>query len=200
MVGLLDYVQRLIGIPEDMSSDPAAQAVMGVPRPQTKPGGLLGVSPDPVAPNQNDYIVNYIAEEEGFIPTAKVPTRGDVLTIGYGHTDNVKKGQSMTKEKAMSVLREDINKRLPEIKKAIPQFDNLPPMLQAPLISEWFRGSLVQSPKTRKLINQNKFEEAAIEFLNNDEYKNAVKRGRRGIRKRMQETANAIRNMGRFVR
>ena len=45
MVGLLDYVQRLIGIPENMSGDPAAQAVMGVPRPQTKPSGLLGVSP-----------------------------------------------------------------------------------------------------------------------------------------------------------
>ena len=41
MVGLLDYVQRLIGIPENMSGDPAAQQFTGVPRPQRNPRGLL---------------------------------------------------------------------------------------------------------------------------------------------------------------
>lgn len=158
--------------------------------------GLLGMDESP----EEDYIVNFIADREGFIPTARVPTRGDVLTVGYGHTRNVREGQNMTEERAREVLRDDINERLPEIRRAIPQYDNLPPTVQAPLIGEWFRGSLVQSTRARRLINQNRFEEAATEFLNNDEYRNAVRRGRRGIRRRMEETANAIRNMGRFVR
>ena len=52
MVGLLDYVQRLIGIPENMSNDPAAQAVMGIPQPQRKPSGLLGMgAPQPTVYN-----------------------------------------------------------------------------------------------------------------------------------------------------
>lgn len=50
-MGLLDYVQRLLGIPEDMSSDPAAQGVSGiVPVPKKKPSGLLGMSPAQAAP------------------------------------------------------------------------------------------------------------------------------------------------------
>ena len=158
--------------------------------------GLLGIDESP----EEDYILNFIAEREDFIPTARIPTRGDRLTLGYGHTRNVREGQTTTEERAREVLRDDINERLPEIRRAIPQYDNLPPTVQAPLIGEWFRGSLVQSPRARRLINQNRFEEAAAEYLNNDEYRNAARRGRRGIRRRMDEAANAIRNMGRFVR
>ena len=61
---------------------------------------------------------------------------------------------------------------------------------------EWFRGSLVQSTKTRKLINAGKFSEAAKEFLNNDEYKNASKRKRRGIRKTMKKVSDLLRKEG----
>ena len=49
--------------------------------------------------------------------------------------------------------------------------------------------------KTKRLINEGKYEEAADEFLNNDEYKNAVARGRRGIRARMEKTAEAIKSL-----
>ena len=40
--------------------------------------------------------------------------------------------------------------------------------------------------------NKGKFKEASVEFLNNDEYRNAVERNRRGIRKTMQEVSNAL--------
>jgi hypothetical protein len=49
-MGLLDYVQRLVGIPEDMSNDPAARGVMGIPQPQRKPGGLISKFPAQAAP------------------------------------------------------------------------------------------------------------------------------------------------------
>ena len=61
---------------------------------------------------------------------------------------------------------------------------------------EWYRGSLVQSPRTRKLINQGKLKEAADEFLNNDEYRDAVKRKRSGIRESMENVAKALREEG----
>ena len=164
--------------------------------------GLLDAQSIPVSGNLENsrfnYLTDFIAEREGFIPEAKIPTKGDVPTIGYGRTEGVKLGDKIDKETGKVYLKEDIMKRLPEVERAIPGLSNYPMEIQAPLVSEWFRGSLVQSPKTRKLINAGKFEEASKEFLNNDEYKNAKKRGRRGIRGRMEETALAIRNMGQF--
>jgi GH24 family phage-related lysozyme (muramidase) len=171
--------------------------------------GLLGMSPDQVAETTpaeetaaagRDYIVNFIADREGHIPTARIPTRGDRLTVGYGHTQGVRQGQTMTEEEARQALNDDIDSRLPEIRRAIPEYDNLTAEVQAPLLSEWFRGSLVQSRATRRLINQGRYDQAATEFLDNDEYRNAVRRNRRGIRERMEETSNAIRNMGNSVR
>ena len=69
-MGLLDYVQRLIGIPEDMSSDPAARGVIGVPQPQRKPSGLLGMGNPPVRmpkemASQIDPIARIIISEAG---------------------------------------------------------------------------------------------------------------------------------------
>ena len=66
--------------------------------------------------------------------------------------------------------------------------------LQKHIISATFRGSWGDSPKTRKLLSEGRYEEAAKEFLNNDGYRNAVANGRRGIRKRMEDVAKAIRD------
>ena len=91
MVGLLDYVQRLVGIPEDMSSDPAAQAVMGVPRPQTKPGGLLGVSSEQTSsPDPLQSIINRTLQEEGGFQNRKDDSgnfiNGRLVGTKYGIT------------------------------------------------------------------------------------------------------------------
>ena len=49
-----------------------------------------------------------IADFEGFRPEAYIPVKGDVPTIGFGHTADVKLGQSVTVPEAMSLLREDV--------------------------------------------------------------------------------------------
>ncbi len=81
MVGLLDYVQRLIGIPEDMSSDPAARSMMGIPQPQRKPGGLLGVSeelPDNIVSQISSYIdSNFPASQ---YPAARAAMLGTIVS------------------------------------------------------------------------------------------------------------------------
>ena len=53
-----------------------------------------------------------------------------------------------------------------EIQDLIPNFPNLSKPLQIALFSEYYRGSVRQSPKTVALINQGKYKEASEEFLN----------------------------------
>ena len=129
---------------------------------------------------------------------ATIATEGEKnYTIGYGRSnENIKKGDKITLEQANQYLEEDVNIRIKEIQNAIPNFNNFSENLQLALFYEWYRGSLVQSPRTRKLINQGKLKEAADEFLNNDEYRDAVKRKRSGIREGMENVAKALREEG----
>ena len=143
----------------------------------------------------DDIYKNYILSWEGeFVPKAKKITKDEKeLTIGYGHYGaDVKPGQTITREEADILLDKDIQKRMPKIIKAIPKFNNLSENLRKNIVSSWYRGSLSGSPKTIELINQGKFKEAAKEFLNNNEYRNAVERERAGIRPRMEATSKAL--------
>ena len=136
------------------------------------------------------YLSVQIIEDEGrpFLKATKVFEDEKNFTIGYGrYNASVKEGDTITLEKAKENLTEDIKVRLEEIQDLIPNFSNLPETLQIALFSEYFRGSIRQSPKTVKLINQGRYQEAAGEFLDNDEYRDAEERGRRGIRGRMNK-------------
>ena len=146
--------------------------------------------------NENiEPFVDFLKDEEGLLLTAKIPTRGDVPTIGYGHTSsNVRVGQKITKEEADTRLRQDIKDRLPQIRRRISKFDSFPEDLQVALFGEFFRGSLGGSPETIRLINQEKFKEASKEFLDHDEYRNAVERNRAGIRPRMELVSEELKD------
>lgn len=143
-----------------------------------------------------DALVSRLIKEEEFKGTAYRATEGETyLTLGYGHYGpDVKEGQTITEEKALELLRQDINERLPAIRKAIPNFDNLSQNLKVEIAQSWFRGGMSGSPKTIKLINSGKFKEAATEFLDNEEYRTARKRGRAGIIPRMEGVADALRS------
>jgi len=142
-------------------------------------------------------LTSALIKAEGFEPVARIPTRGDKLTLGHGSTENVKPGQTITEPEARIRLQMDIRDRLPRIKKEIPIFSKLPVEIQTPMFLEYFRGKLTKagSPKTVDLINQGKFKEASKEFLNSDEYRNAKARGREGIRARMENASKAIANI-----
>jgi GH24 family phage-related lysozyme (muramidase) len=148
---------------------------------------------------ETNKFLKKVKEEEGkpFLE-ATIATEGEKnYTIGYGRSNkNIKKGDKITLEQANQYLEEDVNIRIKEIQNAIPNFNNFSENLQLALFYEWYRGSLVQSPKTRKLINQEKLKEAADEFLDNDEYRDAVKRKRSGIRESMENVAKALREEG----
>jgi hypothetical protein len=50
----------------------------------------------------------------------------------------------------------------------------------------------MQSPKTRRLINEGKYREAAYEFLDNDQYRTAEADGIPGIRPRMERVSEEL--------
>ena len=144
----------------------------------------------------NDKFIKRIMDDEGepFLEATKAFEDEKNFTIGYGRNNpNIKKGDKITLEQAQKNLAEDVEIRLEEIQDLIPNFSRFSNELQLALFSEYYRGSVRQSPKTVKLINEGKFAEAAAEFLDNDEYRNAVDRGRRGIRKRMKRVFNLLR-------
>jgi len=143
----------------------------------------------------NNKFIKRIMDDEGepFLEATKAFEDEKNFTIGYGRNNpNIKKGDKITLEQAQKNLAEDVEIRLEEIQDLIPNFSKFSSELQLALFSEYYRGSVMQSPKTVKLINEGKFAEAAAEFLDNDEYRNAVDRGRRGIRKRMKRVFNLL--------
>jgi lysozyme len=143
-----------------------------------------------------EAIIDRLVEEEGFVGEAYKPVADEkYYTIGYGHYGkDVKVGDTITETEARELLREDVQKRLPQIKKAMPNFNKLSPALQVEIAQSWFRGGIAGSPKTIKLINKGKWTEAAKEFLDNDEYRDpttlpGVKRRMEGLSIALQEEA-----------
>ena len=148
---------------------------------------------------KKNKFLNKIMDQEGkpFLKATKAFKDEKFFTLGYGRNNkNIKEGETITLEKAKKNLEEDINIRLVEIQNRIPNFSNFSEELQLALFGEYYRGSVGQSTETIKLINAGKYNEAAIEFLNNKEYKDAKKRNRRGIRKNMEKVSSLLRKEG----
>jgi len=141
-----------------------------------------------------DIIKENIREEEGLKLEAYKPVPTEkYYTIAYGHYgSDVAKDMKITEKEAEEFLDKDVKVRLKQINQMLPKFNEFPVDVQIPIFSEYYRGSIGGSKNTRKLINEGKYAEAAIEFLNNDEYKNAEKLGKPGIRTRMEKVAEAL--------
>lgn len=154
------------------------------------------ILPDEIERGKKSFMANTKAKlkgEEGFIPKARVPTPGDRLTIGHGHTGrHAVAGATMDRSTADTVLQSDIEARIPEIIEMTPGFLSLDEPTQRAIMNAHFRGDWRGSPKTRKLFNEGRYSEAATEFLNHDEYRNAVARGRPGIRRRMEDISRQL--------
>lgn len=100
--------------------------------------------------------------------------------------------RKLKKEQTDRVLVRDVTDRIPMVKKLAPDFENYSPELQAELASETFRGMTGKSPKAMAHLRAGRFEEAAKEYLNADEYRKSKAAGT-GIAGRMDNFANALR-------
>lgn len=104
------------------------------------------------------------------------------------------KNKEITEEEAAKIARKDV---LAKAKLAAGSaqlgkvFEKLAPETLAHVVSGYYRGDLAGSPKAKSLILQEKFDEAAKEFLDSDEYRAAEKSGS-GVKIRMDELADAL--------
>jgi|TARA_R110002020_G_C16089034_1_gene757724 hypothetical protein len=84
--------------------------------------------------------------------------------------------------------KEDLAKQL------IPVYSDLTLDLQKAIMSGVYRGDLSGSPKTLNHINQNNWDMAAEEFLDNNEYRNPDTP--KGVKIRMEEIADTFKDHG----
>ena len=192
-----ERVNKNTGVPYDLEAGPTAQPEKNRSG-LSEEGKLLATMQRRQRKNQGtsflDIIKHNIREEEGKRLEAYKPVDTEkYFTIGYGHYGpDVKEGMTITEEEAEKLLDKDVKSRIKEINRMLPKFNEFPVDVQVPIFSEYYRGSIGGSKKTRRLINEGKYAEAAVEFLNNKEYRDAEKLGKRGIRTRMEKVADAL--------
>lgn len=127
----------------------------------------------------------HIAGLEGYSFSPYLDTK-NVLTSGFGQTGQYLR---MPLDKVVGIFED-------KTRQIVPEYDNLPRDLSLRLFDSTYRGGLSGSPKTLKLINSGNWDAAADEFLNNEEFTEAVASGS-GVAKRMQSTSDAMRNYAR---
>lgn len=118
---------------------------------------------------------------------------GGADTIAYGHKvqpgENFKDG--LTDSEAEQLLEKDIQKKIDNARSSMKNFDSFPLTVKIATINAMFRGDI--GPKTMALLNQNKFLDAAKEYLNHREYKTTKSAG---VRKRMDWNAKVFASAG----
>jgi hypothetical protein len=127
---------------------------------------------------------SHIANLEGYDSEVYEDTKG-VKTTGFGQTGEY---SSMPFDQVVRSF-ENTARRI------VPSYDQLPQALQLRLLDSTYRGGLSGSTKTLGHINAGRWDEAADEFLDNDDFRNSIA-AKTGVAGRMQQTSDAMRNYG----
>jgi GH24 family phage-related lysozyme (muramidase) len=137
--------------------------------------------------------MDYIHKHEGKIPKPYKDSKGN-YTAGVGHkiTDKEKHLLKNKKDIPDTIIEELFKKdcliAVNKAKSFLPKFLQYPLHLQAAIVDGFFRGDLAGSSKTLKLMRAGKWNEAARQYLHNEEYKQSLSQGT-GIWKRIQENS-----------
>lgn len=125
-----------------------------------------------------------IALHEGFEPKAYIPVAGDVPTIGFGTTDSVKMGDTITVERALVKLLQDANKFERAVKRCAPvPMHNYEFAAFVSLAYNIGEGAFCRSTLVKKL-NAQDYDGACQEILKWDRFKG---KPLTGLTKRRQE-------------
>lgn len=112
-----------------------------------------------------------IALHEGFEPKAYIPVAGDVPTIGFGTTDSVKMGDTITVERALVKLLQDANKFERAVKRCAPvPMHNYEFAAFVSLAYNIGEGAFCRSTLVKKL-NAQDYDGACREILKWDRFK-----------------------------
>lgn len=132
-------------------------------------------------PYPPSYVATHIIHEEGFVPGTYEDTKG-ILTEGIGLT-----GKYIGKNFFTEVLPEFEEKA----RRKVSCYDSMPDFGKAAVLSAIYRGDL--GPRTAKLLSNEHFNLASIEYLNHREYKQLKEHNpRSGIVARMERNAYAF--------
>lgn len=100
-------------------------------------------------------------------------------------------GVGQTNEFMQMSFKDTLEEHVRRTKALLPAFDSYPLTAQVELVQASYRGDLRHSPEFCRLMNEKKYAEASVEFLNNKEYRTAP----RGIKKRMEAVAKAVKEI-----
>lgn len=100
-------------------------------------------------------------------------------------------GIGQTNEFMQMSFKDTLEEHVRRTKELLPDFDSYPQAAQVELVQASYRGDLGHSPKFCRLMNEKKYVEASVEFLNNKEYRTAPA----SIKKRMEAVAKAVKEI-----
>ena len=123
-----------------------------------------------------------VVELEGFVGVPYLDTKG-ITSYGVGQT-----GEFIDK-----TFKESFAAHEAKARDLVEVYDELPENVQAELVQAAYRGDLQQSPKFRKLLNEKRFSEAAVEFLDHEEFKNP--KTPKQIKERILSVSMAVGNL-----
>jgi len=219
-----DPQQILQQNPSEVSANPdGTEIVQRAPTRPTPEEEQAAANPEE-GPDFVDLYMDRMAEREGFRNQVYDDGVG-VWTIGIGHAmddgngghversqrafqqvfgnsvnwNDVRNGRvSLTDEQVRQLAAYDIDDKANVAREMFNDFDTFPPYLQEALLDSVYRGDTGQ--RTTALINQGRWREAAVEYLNRRDYIDAVnnrpdpRTGRlmRGIIPRMEHNRDAM--------
>ena len=139
-------------------------------------------------PDEWHPLMEPVVLEEGYVHGDYKDTKG-IQTCGVGQTGRYRH----------IPFPQVFEVKLQQIRALVEGFDELPKKTREALILSHYRGSWLQSPKTRLLFSKGLYTEAAKEFLDSDEYREAVLHGPLGIKKRFERVARGLAQAGRLA-
>jgi hypothetical protein len=200
--------------PEIEKPSPQPQEAPKIEKPMKRPERTLVVEANkrPIRISLEAY-ADYTAPFEGIRTGVYDPNpRDDIYepTIGVGFymlDDNAREDftkalpgidfdkvllgeQKLTKGQAQKLFALDLPIYEAKARRLFRDFDSYPEYLRQALFDTGYQGTM--GPKTRKLINEGKWDEVAEEYLDHNGYKTAKERGMLGIKTRMDENASRM--------
>ena len=159
------------------------------------------IAPSRVVPKSDPLrkaLVEKLKEDEGVRPRIYKDHYGN-WTIGVGHLVTPEelpyyRNRTLSQKEIFDLLDKDIDWKLSLVKKDFPKFDSYPFDLKMMIVNGYYRGDLSGSPRTKALIRQGKYKEAADEYLDNKEFRREAK-AKSGVYKRMLKNANVLRSL-----
>jgi len=126
-----------------------------------------------------------VVEEEGYVSGTYKDDKG-IETSGVGQTGKWK-GKT---------FKETFDAHKKDTRRLVKGFDGMPEYLQAELVQATYRGDTGMSPDTLKLLEDGKYDEAAQELLDHQEYKERKAKGDDGVTRRLEALQAAILKYG----